>query len=131
MIAFSYKNALLHFGNSEPMKKSKETLRNIVYSTNPDFDYKLPGKETRTLPPQQQNLRVGLSKKGRGGKTVSLVTGFSGSEEDLTELGRMLKNKCGVGGSVKDGEILMQGDVRDKVVDILQKAGYKIKKAGG
>ncbi len=113
------------------MKKNKDTLRNIVYSTNPDFDYRLPAEGAKTLPPRQQDLRVGLSKKGRGGKTVSLVTGFSGSEEDLTELGRMLKTKCGVGGSVKDGEILMQGDVRDKVVDILQKAGYKVKKAGG
>ena len=113
------------------MTKNKNTLRNIVYSTNPDFDYKLPDKEQKTLPPQQQNLRVMLSKKGRGGKTVSLINGFSGTEEDLTELGRMLKNKCGVGGSVKEGEILMQGDVRDKVVEILQKAGYKVKKAGG
>jgi len=112
-------------------KKNVNTRGNIVYSTNKDLDFRLPEEESVTLPPQQQNLRIMLSKKGRGGKTVTLVAGFVGSDEDLEKLGKMLKNKCGVGGSVKDGEILLQGEHRDKVVDALLKEGYKAKKAGG
>lgn len=112
-------------------KKSIPTRGNIVYSTNKDLDFNLPDKETATLPPQQQNLKVMLSKKGRGGKTVSLITGFTGTDADLDKLGKMLKSKCGVGGSAKDGEILLQGDHRDKIIEILTKEGYKAKKAGG
>ncbi len=104
----------------------------VVYSTNPDFTYQdnEPG-ETPTLPPQQQQLRVQLDKKQRGGKQVTLVTGFVGTEADLQALGKLLKTKCGVGGSAKDGEVVVQGDFRDKVLEVLLKAGYKAKKAGG
>jgi len=112
-------------------KKTTPTRGNIVYSTNKSIDFSLQEEVHTTLPPQQQNLKVMLSKKGRGGKTVSLVAGFSGTEADLEKLGKMLKSKCGVGGSAKDGEILLQGDHRDKILDILTKEGYKAKKAGG
>lgn len=102
----------------------------VVYSTNPDFAYTTEESEkTETLEPSKQNLRVGIDRKGRAGKQVTLVTGFVGSDEDLSELGRTLKVKCGVGGSAKDGEITVQGDLRDKVVDILTKLGYKAKRA--
>ena len=103
----------------------------MVYSTNPDFEYSTTEEqEATTLPPAQQNLRVWLDRKQRGGKTVTLVKGFVGTESDLSELGRILKNKCGVGGSAKDGEIIIQGDHRDRVVELLTAAGYKCKKAG-
>ena len=104
----------------------------MVYSTNPDFEYSTTeNEEQQTLAPAEQNLRVWLDRKQRGGKTVTLVKGFVGSEADLAELGRMLKSKCGVGGSAKDGEIIIQGDHRDRVVDLLIAAGYKCNKAGG
>ena len=110
----------------------KQNRTGVVYSTNPDFTYQdnEPG-ETPTLPPQQQQLRVQLDKKQRGGKQVTLVTGFVGTEADLQALGKLLKTKCGVGGSAKDGEVVVQGDFRDKVLEVLLKAGYKAKKAGG
>lgn len=109
----------------------KERL-GMVYSTNPDFQYTTSQEEVATtLSPQEQNLRVWLDRKQRGGKVVTLVKGFVGTEADLSELGRMLKSKCGVGGSAKDGEIIIQGDHRDRVVELLIKAGYKCKKAGG
>ena len=112
------------------MSDWKERL-GMVYSTNPDFQYQTDEQpEATTLPPEQQNLRVWLDRKHRGGKVVTLVKGFVGSESDLAELGRMLKSKCGVGGSAKDGEIIVQGDHRDRVVDLLLAAGYKCKKAG-
>lgn len=113
------------------MSDWKERL-GMVYSTNPDFEYTTAAEEqTPTLPPQQQNLRVWIDRKHRGGKTATLVKGFVGSDEDLADLGRMLKSKCGVGGSAKQGEIIIQGDHRDRVVELLTQAGYRCKKAGG
>lgn len=104
----------------------------MVYSTNPDFEYTTDdGEDAEALPPAEQDLRVWLDRKSRAGKKVTLVKGFAGPDGDLKALGSMLKNKCGVGGSVKDGEIIIQGDFRDRIVEILVKEGYKAKKAGG
>ena len=103
----------------------------MVYSTNPNYEYQTEEcDEQATLPASEQNLRIWLDRKQRGGKTVTLVKGFVGTESDLADLGRMLKNKCGVGGSAKDGEIIIQGDHRYRVVELLTAAGYKCKKAG-
>lgn len=104
----------------------------MVYSTDPDFVYDTGEEpEAETLPAAQQRLRVWLDRRQRGGKTVTLVKGFVGTTADLEALARLLKNKCGVGGSAKEGEILIQGDRRDRVVEILTAAGYGCKKAGG
>lgn len=115
------------------MKSKKlNSFEGIVFSTDPDFEYQQnETQEETTLPNNQQNLRVQLDKKQRAGKAVTLVSNFIGSQEDLQSLGKMLKTKCGVGGSVKDNEILIQGDWRKKVIEILQKEGYKVKQVGG
>lgn len=103
----------------------------MVYSTNPDFEYRTgEEEEPATLPPARQDLRVWLDRRQRGGKVVTLVRGFVGTAEDLSALARLLKTRCGVGGAVKEGEILIQGDHRERVVEILLKAGYRCKKAG-
>lgn len=109
----------------------KERL-GTVYSTNPNFEYENDGdNDIETLPPSQQKLYVSLDKKNRKGKAVSLIEGFVGTDDDLNALGKLLKSKCGVGGSSKNGEILIQGDFRDKIVQLLEKEGYKVKRKGG
>ncbi len=113
------------------MSKKKRKDNNIVYSTNPDLSFEDGHEEAETLPPQQQNIKVQREKKGRGGKEVTIVRGFVGSEDDLKELGKDLKKQCGVGGSAKDGEIIIQGNHADKITQLLVKAGYKAKKSGG
>ena len=96
-----------------------------VYSSNPDFKYEnVEKEETKTLDKKQQKLRVNIEKKGRSGKTVTLITGFIGTENDLKELGRLLNSKCGVGGSAKDGEILIQGEFKQRVIELLKAEGY-------
>ena len=98
---------------------------NVVYSTNPDYQYENIGEEeAETLPKNQQKLRVSMEKKGRGGKTVTLIRGFVGTEDDLKELGKLLKTKCGVGGSAKDEEIIIQGDFKQRIIDLLKAEGY-------
>ena len=101
----------------------------LVYSTNPEI--RIPAEEDKTvetLPPSKQKLTVYIDRRNRGGKQVTVVKGFIGSEEDLSELGRRLKSRCGTGGSVKDGEILIQGDCRDKVTTVLTSLGYVAKR---
>jgi translation initiation factor 1 len=106
-------------------------LKGVIYSTNPDFEYESEDLESvKTLEPEQQDLRVQLDKKQRGGKAVTLITGFIGTKDDLEVLGKKLKQKCGVGGTAKEGEIIIQGDFREKVITMLQADGYKVKKIG-
>jgi translation initiation factor 1 len=114
------------------MNKKKITLNSLgglVYSTNPDFKLEETNDEvTATLPPSQQKLKIFLDKKQRAGKKVTLIEGFIGSQSDLEELGKKLKSFCGTGGTVKDGEIIIQGDNKDKVLQWLQKNGYSSSK---
>ncbi len=107
---------------------SRKHAVGVLYSTNPDFQYQYGEEpEAETLPPQKQRLRVTLDRRHRAGKTVTLVSGFVGTDNDLQSLGKMLKNKCGVGGSAKDGEIIIQGDQMEKVRQTLSNAGYTVK----
>ena len=126
------KNDVLGQANpdKEQVDRKKERVERkkrvgVVYSTNPDYEYSDDSQEeTATLPKNQQKLRLNMERAGRGGKTVTLVKGFVGSEEDINALCKLLKQKCGVGGAVKDGEIIIQGDHRQRLVEILKKEGY-------
>lgn len=114
------------------MAKDWKDRLGVVYSTNPEFSFVRNEEDTiETLPPRQQNLLVQLDRKKRKGKVVTLITGFAGSEEDMKTLGRDLKIKCGTGGSVSEGEILIQGDFAEKIIQFLQAEHYKVKRAGG
>lgn len=114
------------------MGKNKKNRLGIVYSTSDDFDYSYDEQvDEETLAPAQQDLRVMLDRKQRKGKTVTLVTGFIGADDDLKDLGKKLKSKCGVGGTAKDGEIMIQGDFKEKIFQLLKEDGYGVKKAGG
>lgn len=112
------------------MSKNKNNSGGFVYSTNPNFKQEEENEEQETLAPAQQDLRVWLEKNHRGGKTATVVKGFVGNDDDLEVLGKTMKTKCGTGGSAKDGEIIIQGDHRDKIVALLAQMGYKSKRAG-
>lgn len=114
-------------------KKSHRNRTGIVYSTNPDFEYQenTSPPEEAALPPEKQDLRVIIDRKNRSGKTVTLVTGFRGTQDELESMGKMLKTRCGVGGTVKNGKILIQGDLGERILQILRETGYRAKKSGG
>ena len=113
------------------MGKNKKKRVDVVYSTNPDYDYDYESDDQdETLDPEDQYLTALIDRKMRKGKAVTLIVDFVGSDDDLKELGKTLKVKCGVGGSVKDGEIILQGEVRDKSVKLLEDLGYNVKKSG-
>ena len=115
------------------MKKKKQRFEGVVYSTADDFDYVEADEtaEEETLLPGQQKLKVLLDRKARKGKVVTIVEGFVGTDEDLNALGKKLKQKCGVGGAAKDGEILIQGDFKQKIFELLKAEGYGVKLVGG
>jgi translation initiation factor 1 len=115
------------------MAGKKDNARiNIVYSTNPDYHYEHDtNTEPESIPNSQQNLRVALDRKHRAGKAVTLVTGYIGKSSELEKMGKLLKTKCGVGGTIKDGQILIQGDFCDKIIQILSTEGFKAKRSGG
>ena len=112
-------------------KLGLEDLDGFVFSTNDDFDGNEQEESDETLAPEDQYLEAHFSSKGRGGKTVTIIKGFQGTNDDLVVLGKKLKKKCGVGGSAKDGEIIIQGDDREKIMELLKKDGYKVKRVGG
>ena len=114
------------------MSKKQQKFQNVVYSTNPNFNYEMEqSDDIQTLPPQQHRLYVSIDRKQRAGKEVTLIEGFVGADDDLKELGKILKSKCGVGGSVKDNEILIQGNFKQKIFELLLKEGYSQTKQKG
>jgi len=114
------------------MSKKKNKNSGVVYSTNSNFQYdSSQDNDNETLLPNEQLLKVHLEKKGRAGKAVVIIKDFIGTEDDLKELGKTLKSKCGVGGSAKNGEIIIQGEVREKVMAVLEQLGYSTKRIGG
>jgi len=110
---------------------SLEDLGGFVFSTNKDFDLNQNTEEESTLKPQEQLLEAHLDKKNRGGKIATVIKGYVGTADDLKTLAKELKTLCGVGGSAKDGEIIIQGNFRDKIIDFLKNKGYKVKRVGG
>ncbi len=112
-------------------KQKKKLVDGIVYSTDSSFEYVEETNQEETLSPGKQLLKVQRDRKQRGGKVATLVSGFVGTENDLFNLGKILKQRCGVGGAVKHGEILIQGDCKEKVMRILEKEGYRVKGVGG
>ena len=112
------------------MDKKRKNKKGVMYSTNPDFEYEYENEEIETLPNKEQHLKVCIDKH-RAGKTAVIIKDFVGTGDDLKELCKILKAKCGVGGSAKNGEIIIQGDLRDKVMDILAKEGYNYRRVGG
>ena len=112
------------------MGKNKKSRKGIMYSTNPDFEYQYENEELETLPPNEQMLKVCIDKH-RAGKITVIIKEFVGTTNDLKALGKLLKTKCGVGGSVRNGEIIIQGNIRDKVMEILGKEDYNYKRVGG
>jgi translation initiation factor 1 len=132
VVFLDLQNIIYPKGKNYMSKKSRKHRRGIIYSTDPDyeFDYKSSSEE-ETLQPNEQDLRVMLDRKSRGGKQVTLITGFVGTDKDLKLLTKYLKMKCGVGGSCKNGEVMIQGDFRDKILGLLIDSGYHAKKSGG
>ena len=112
-------------------KKNKKRDDFILYSTDPDFEQDSGYEEATTLPPAEQHLKVQREKKGHGGKEVTIISGFTGSDDDLKALGKTIKKACGVGGTIKNNEIIIQGNHTDTIVEMLKKAKYKAKKSGG
>ena len=112
------------------MGGNKKNRKGVMYSTNPDFDYEYKNEEQETLVNNEQQLKVCIDKH-RAGKVAVIIKDFIGTTEDLKTLGKTIKSKCGVGGSAKNGEIIIQGNVRDKVMEILKKEGYNYKRVGG
>jgi len=112
------------------MKKNKNNIKGVMYSTNPDFEFKYENNKTETLLPREQDLRIHIDKH-RAGKIAVIIKGFIGLSEDLKILSKLLKSKCGVGGTAKNGQIIIQGDVREKVIKILEEEGYNYKRSGG
>ena len=112
------------------MGNNKKNRKGVMYSTNPHFEFEYENKERETLPNINQHLKVCIDKH-RAGKIAVIIKGFAGNTDDLKALGKLLKTKCGVGGSAKNGKIIRQGNVRDKVMEILEKEGYNYKRVGG
>ena len=112
------------------MDKKGKNRKGVMYSTNPDFEYEYENDEMETLPNNEQTLKVCIDKH-RAGKIAVIIKEFIGTTDDLKSLGKLLKSKCGVGGSAKNGEIIIQGNIRDKIMEILEKEGYNYKRVGG